>query len=59
MYYLNYSFVWPTFGWLSETFKLLIGQNMETLRRRLFDKGEPVREKVLDYCYEQVVPTNT
>lgn len=31
---------------------------METLRKKLFEKGEPVREKVLDYCYEQNVPTN-
>lgn len=32
---------------------------METLRKNLFEKSEPVREKVLDYCYEQKVPTNT
>lgn len=31
---------------------------MTTLRKQLFEKGEPVREKVLEYCYEQKVPTN-
>lgn len=30
---------------------------MESLRKKLFEKGEPVREKVLDYCYEQDYPT--
>lgn len=30
---------------------------MESLRKQLFEKGEPVREKVLDYCYEQDYPT--
>lgn len=30
---------------------------MESLRKQLFEKGEPVREKILDYCYEQDYPT--
>ena len=29
---------------------------MESLRKQLFEKGEPVREKVLDYCYENEYP---
>lgn len=29
---------------------------MTSLRKQLFEKGEPVREKVLDYCYERDYP---
>lgn len=31
---------------------------MASLKKQLFEKGEPVREKVLDYCYDQPVPSS-